>query len=174
MQTTLAPDELSAGGCPHPSPLPQCGRGSRECAPASALPDSNAHPSSSPSHSGCETKATKFESITQRVRDKSDQVRARHIASTRQKRPRQQAVMERVCDEKSGERRGDNLQITTQAVACLRKIFHEIKFLHRRNATKTDWKLSKPNKQRDPVRAGIYKPGNDKQRETTKANSIET
>ena len=66
-------------------------------------------PSSSPLHSGCETKAAKFEPITQRVRDK--------------KQPRQQAVMERVCDEKSGERRGDNLQITTQAVACFRKIF---------------------------------------------------
>ena len=64
------------------------------------------------------------------------QVRARHIASARQKQPRQQAVMERVCDEKSGERRGDNLKITTQAVACFRKIFRESKFLHRRNVTK--------------------------------------
>ena len=39
------------------------------------------------------------------------------------KRPNQQAVMERVCDEKSGEGRGDHLKITTQAVACFRKIF---------------------------------------------------
>ena len=66
---------------------------------------------------------TKFEPAKQRVRDNSNQVRAHHTAGARQKRPRQQAVMERVCDEKSGERRGDNLQITTQAVACFRKIF---------------------------------------------------
>jgi hypothetical protein len=31
--------------------------------------------------------------------------------------------MERVCDEKSGERRGDHLKITTQAIACFRKVF---------------------------------------------------
>jgi hypothetical protein len=31
--------------------------------------------------------------------------------------------MERVCDEKSGERRGDQLKITTKPVACFRKIF---------------------------------------------------
>jgi hypothetical protein len=36
---------------------------------------------------------------------------------------RQQAVMERVCDEKSGERRGDQLKIATPPVACFRKIF---------------------------------------------------
>jgi hypothetical protein len=35
----------------------------------------------------------------------------------------QQAVMERVCDEKSGERRGDHLKITTKLIACFRKIF---------------------------------------------------
>jgi hypothetical protein len=32
-------------------------------------------------------------------------------------------VAERVCDEKSGERRGDNRQIITPPVACFRKIF---------------------------------------------------
>ena len=85
--------------------------------------DSNASPSSSPSHSQCEPKATKFEPVTQPVRAKSNQVRARHTAGARQKRPNQQAVMERVCDEKSGERRGDNLKMTTQAVACFRRIF---------------------------------------------------
>jgi hypothetical protein len=31
--------------------------------------------------------------------------------------------MERVCDEKSGERRGDQLKIVTPPVACFRKIF---------------------------------------------------
>jgi hypothetical protein len=31
--------------------------------------------------------------------------------------------MERVCDEKSGERRGDNLNIVTSLIACFRKIF---------------------------------------------------
>jgi hypothetical protein len=31
--------------------------------------------------------------------------------------------MERVCDEKSGERRGDHIKITTKPVACFRKIF---------------------------------------------------
>jgi hypothetical protein len=31
--------------------------------------------------------------------------------------------MERVCDEKSGERRGDQLKMTTKPVACFRKIF---------------------------------------------------
>jgi hypothetical protein len=31
--------------------------------------------------------------------------------------------MERVCDEKSGERRGDQLKIATEPVACFRKIF---------------------------------------------------
>ena len=36
---------------------------------------------------------------------------------------RQQAVMERVCDEKSGERRGDHLKIATKLFACFRKIF---------------------------------------------------
>jgi hypothetical protein len=35
----------------------------------------------------------------------------------------QQAVAERVCDEKSGERRGDQLKITTPPGACFRKIF---------------------------------------------------
>jgi hypothetical protein len=35
----------------------------------------------------------------------------------------QQAVMERVCDEKSGERRGDHLKIATGWIACFRKIF---------------------------------------------------
>ena len=153
------------GRHPHPSPLPPCGRGSRKSTPASALyrlqctakfepvtqpvrdksdqvrarhiaSAIQKQPTSSPSHSQCETKATKFEPVTQPVRDKSNQVRARHIASARQKQARQQAVMERVCDEKSGERRGDNLKITTQAVACFRKIFRESKFLHRRNVTK--------------------------------------
>jgi hypothetical protein len=35
----------------------------------------------------------------------------------------QQAVMERVCDEKSEERRGDQLKIATNVIACFRKIF---------------------------------------------------
>ena len=47
-----------------------------------------------------------------------------HTTSARDKKyTNQQAVMERVCDEKSGERRGDQLQITTPPVACFRKIF---------------------------------------------------
>ena len=44
--------------------------------------------------------------------------------------------MERVCDEKYEERRGDHLKITTQVVACFRKIFRKSKFLHHRNVTK--------------------------------------
>ena len=52
-----------------------------------------------------------------------NQVRTSHTAGARQKRPSQQALMERVCDEKSGERRGDNLKMTTQAVAFFRRIF---------------------------------------------------
>jgi hypothetical protein len=44
--------------------------------------------------------------------------------------------MERVCDEKSGERRGDKLKTITEPVACFRKIFRESKFLRRRNVTK--------------------------------------
>jgi hypothetical protein len=37
-----------------------------------------------------------------------------------QKYTSQQAVMERVCDEKSGERRGDQLKMTTPPIACFR------------------------------------------------------
>ena len=129
---------------------------------------------------------TKFEPVTQPVRGKSDQVRAHHAASGRQKRPSPQAVMERVCDEKSGERRGDNLKMTTQAVACFRKIFAaqippspqrdqartNILESPRRNATKpgqTSWKaqdatrpsqgrhLEKPKTQRDQAWTNILK-----------------
>ena len=98
---------------------------------------------------------TKFDPVTRLARHASEPVTrlarhasepvtklARHASepvtklARNSKRPNQQAVMERVCDEKSGERRGDNLKITTQAVACFRKIFRESKFLHRRNVTK--------------------------------------
>ena len=79
------------------------------------------------------------------------QVRTTHLAGTRQKRPRQQAVMERVCDEKYGERRGDYLKMTTQAVAFFRKIFRESKFLHRRNATKVERHLENPKKQHETI-----------------------
>ena len=50
--------------------------------------------------------------------------------------------MERDCDEKSGERRGDNLKMATKVAACFREIFHESKFRHRRNVTKLVWKSS--------------------------------
>jgi hypothetical protein len=47
-----------------------------------------------------------------------------HTTPARNKKYKcQQAVMERVCDEKSGERRGDQLKMATQPVACFRKIF---------------------------------------------------
>ena len=47
-----------------------------------------------------------------------------HTTSARDKKyTSQQAVMECVCDEKSGERRGDHLKMTTEPVACFRKIF---------------------------------------------------
>ena len=129
-----------AGRRPHPSPLPQCGRGGRECAPASALYRLG--------------RTTKFSPVTRLARNASEPVtklacnskRPNHKAGVQWqanqsqswramasdpvtklacngKRPNQQAVMERVCDEKSGEGRGDHLKITTQAVACFRKIF---------------------------------------------------
>jgi hypothetical protein len=49
--------------------------------------------------------------------------RSLNQTGARQKRPSQQAVIERICDEKSGERRGDQRKTTTEPVACFRKIF---------------------------------------------------
>ena len=63
---------------------------------------------------------TKFDPVTRLARHASEPVTK---LARNSKRPNQQAVMERVCDEKSGERRGDHLQMTTKVSACFRKIF---------------------------------------------------
>jgi hypothetical protein len=55
-----------------------------------------------------------------------------------------QAVMERVCDEKSGERRGDQLQMTTLRPRVFVR-FLQRKFLRRRNLTKLVLTSSKRN-----------------------------
>jgi hypothetical protein len=59
-----------------------------------------------------------------------------HITPARDKKYiNQQAVMERVCNEKSGERRVDQLQMTTLRPRVFVR-FLQRKFLRRRNLTK--------------------------------------
>ena len=65
-------------------------------------------------------RATKFDPVTRLARNASEPVTK---LARNSKRPSQQAVMERVCDKKSGERRGHHLQMTTQMGACFRRIF---------------------------------------------------
>jgi hypothetical protein len=64
--------------------------------------------------------------------------------------------MERVCDEKSGERRGDQLKMATELIACFRKIFAaQIPPSPQRDQGRTA--IFRPKPQRNQGRKGILK-----------------
>jgi hypothetical protein len=87
--------------------------------------------------------------------------RATHTTPARDKKyTSQQAVMERVCDEKSGERRGEKLKIATPPFACFRKIFAaQIPPSPQRDQAGTVvFEASRKQPNRPPQASRVYKP----------------